>query len=130
VDFKAKVGTPVFTPFPGKVTRVNWNFKYNGDCIEIDHAKQGIKTVYLHLNKVVVKPGQVVKGGQKIGESGNTGRTFAPHLHYEIRHGKNKDKIYNPFKIKHHHTYHRKIPATELDSFLGYVKVSRRLLEG
>ncbi len=129
IDFKAEVGTPVYAPFPGTVTRINWNFKYNGDCIEIDHPREGIKTVYLHLNKVVVKPGNFVEKGQKIGESGNTGRTFAPHLHYEIRHRKNKDKIMDPFRFKHHNTHHKKIPPEEIKTFHSLVKIYEKLLE-
>jgi murein DD-endopeptidase len=42
-------------------------------------------TVYMHLSKLLVKPGQKIKQGQKIGLSGNTGRSTGPHLHYEFR---------------------------------------------
>ncbi|OGW19168.1 MAG: hypothetical protein A3K09_05265, partial [Nitrospinae bacterium RIFCSPLOWO2_12_FULL_47_7] len=52
-DFKADIGTPVFAAFEGKVARVNWNFKMNGDCVEIEHTQTGVKTLYLHLNKVL-----------------------------------------------------------------------------
>ncbi len=108
-DFKVEVGTLVYSGFPGKVTRVNWNVRANGYCIEIDHQKLGIKTLYLHLSRVKVKPGQTIRAGQQIAESGNTGRTFAPHLHYEIQHRRNKKTIYNPFTFKHHKSYTRKI---------------------
>ncbi len=127
-DFKAEVGTPVYSPFSGKVTRINWNFRYNGDCVEIDHPREDIKTVYLHLNKVDVKPGSSVKRGQKIGESGNTGRSFAPHLHYEIRYRNNKKKVHDPFKFKHHHTYYKKIPPEEMDNFRAFVEKTKNIL--
>ena len=128
-DFKAPVGTPVYSGFKGKVTRVNWNVRANGYCVEIDHPQKGIKTLYLHLSRVLVKPGQTIKGGQKIAESGNTGRTFAPHLHYEIQHRKNRDRIYNPFKSKHHKHYARKITVDRLEQFKQTVKGYNSLLK-
>tara|TARA_B100000686_G_C16743597_1_gene948114 strand:+ start:295 stop:1503 length:1209 start_codon:yes stop_codon:yes gene_type:complete len=128
-DFKAPVGTPVYSGFKGKVTRANWNVRANGYCVEIDHPKKGIKTLYLHLSRVLVKPGQSIKAGQKIAESGNTGRTFAPHLHYEIQHRKNRDRIFNPFTSKHHKHYIRNIPADHLDKFHTLVKQYDSLLK-
>jgi len=128
-DFKAPVGTPVYSGFKGKVTRANWNVRANGYCVEIDHPNKGIKTLYLHLSRVLVKPGQIIKAGQKIAESGNTGRTFAPHLHYEIQHRKNRGRIYNPFKSKHHKHYTRKIPTDNLEQFYNLVKRYDSLLK-
>ena len=57
-DFKAEVGTPVFSSFPGRVTRTNWNTRKNGFCVEVDHPDKGVKTLYLHLDKVLVRPGR------------------------------------------------------------------------
>ena len=128
-DFKAPVGTPVYSGFEGKVTRANWNTRANGYCVEIDHPRQGIKTLYLHLSRVLVKRGQTIKQGQKIAESGNTGRTFAPHLHYEIQHRKNKNRIYNPFKSKYHKHYTRKIPKSHMEQFQKTVKHYDSLLK-
>jgi murein DD-endopeptidase MepM/ murein hydrolase activator NlpD len=116
-DFKANVGTPIFASFEGKVTRTNWNTRANGYCIEIDHPREGVKTLYLHLSKVKVKKGTYVKQGEMIAESGNTGRTFAPHLHFEIKHRKNKDRIYSPFNFKHFKSYNRTISAAHQDGF-------------
>jgi murein DD-endopeptidase len=116
-DFKAEVGTPIYSGFAGKVTRTSWNVRANGYCVEIDHPELGIKTLYLHLSRVQVKPGQTIKAGQQIAESGNTGRTFAPHLHYEIQKRKNKKIIYNPFTFKHHKSYTRKIPSKYFPTF-------------
>ena len=128
-DFKAPVGTPVYSGFKGKVTRANWNVRANGYCVEIDHPEKGVKTLYLHLSRVLVKPGQTIKAGQQIAESGNTGRTFAPHLHYEIQHRKNRDRIYNPFKSKHHKHYTRKIPVNSLEQFKDTLKHYDSLLK-
>jgi len=121
-DFKAPVGTPVYSGFKGIVNRVNWNVRANGYCVEIDHPDKDIKTLYLHLSRVFVKPGQTIKPGQQIAESGNTGRTFAPHLHYEIQHRKNRNLIYNPFKSKHHKYYTRKISIDHLEQFKENLK--------
>ena len=128
-DFKAEVGTPIYSGFPGKVTRTNWNVRANGYCVEIDHPKLGIKTLYLHLSRVKVKPGQTIRVGQQIAESGNTGRTFAPHLHYEIQKRKNKKIIYNPFTFKHHKSYTRKIPPQHYQSFQKTVKLFNSVIK-
>ncbi|MZH45857.1 MAG: M23 family metallopeptidase [Nitrospinae bacterium] len=122
-DFKAEEGTPVYSGFAGKVTRTNWNVRANGYCIEIDHPKLGIKTLYLHLSRVKVKRGQTIKAGQQIAESGNTGRTFAPHLHYEIQNRKNKKRVYSPFTSKYHKSYVRRIPQEHLNAFLKNVSL-------
>lgn len=116
-DFKADIGTAVHATFDGTVSRVNWNFKMNGDCVEIEHPQKGIKTLYLHLNKVLVKRGDVVKQGQQIAESGNTGRSFAPHLHYEIQGLDDKKVIHSPFKSKFHQTYFREIPKENKEDY-------------
>lgn len=129
LDFKTEAGTPVYSPFAGQVTRVNWNFRANGNCIEIDHPREGIKTVYIHLNKNLVRSGQTVKSGQAIAEAGNTGKSFAPHLHYEIRHRTEKEKIYNPFEFKYHKTYYRKIPDKDMASFQAYTQKAAELLK-
>ena len=128
-DFKAEVGTPIYSGFSGKVTRTNWNVRANGYCVEIDHPKLGIKTLYLHLSRVKVKPGQTIRVGQQIAESGNTGRTFAPHLHYEIQKRKNKKIIYNPFTFKHHKSYTRKIPSQHYPSFQKTVKLYNAVIK-
>jgi murein DD-endopeptidase len=116
-DFKAKVGTPIRSTFYGRVIRINWNRRANGYCVEIDHPIQKIKTRYLHLSRALVKPRQYVKQGELIGESGNTGRSFAPHLHYEVRGRGKKKTVYNPFDFKYHKTYHRNISDKERGKF-------------
>ncbi len=120
-DFKTKVGTPIHATFEARVSRVNWNRGNNGMCVELTHPAQGVRTLYLHLNKVHVKAGQYVKAGDIIGEAGNTGHSFAPHLHYEMRSLKNKNKILNPFKTRLHPTY-RQIVKDKA----GFKKSARR----
>ena len=87
MDFKAPVGTPTVTPKSGKVTRVNFgNFRYNGNCVEIEFS-DGTLAKYLHMEKILVKEGQYVKAGTTVALVGNTGRSYAPHLHYQLNKG-------------------------------------------
>ena len=116
-DFKTEVGTPIHATFNGRITRTSWNVRANGYCVEIDHPKQKVKTRYLHLSRVLVKPGQYVKQGEIIAESGNTGHSFAPHLHYEVRGRGKKKTVYNPFDFKYHKTYHRNISSQASEEF-------------
>jgi murein DD-endopeptidase MepM/ murein hydrolase activator NlpD len=129
-DFKAEVGTPIYSGFDGKVLRANWNVHANGYCVEIDHPKLGIKTIYLHLSRVKVKRGQTIKAGQQIAESGNTGRTFAPHLHYEMQNRNNKKTIYNPFTSKYHKSYTRNIPPQHQQAFQKTVNLYNSMIKG
>lgn len=108
-DFKAAMGTPVYAPFGGQVLRANWNRRLNGLCLELDHSRQGVLTLYLHLQDIQVKPGQTIKAGQLIAHTGNSGRSYAPHLHYEIRARNNRDKILNPFRTSHHRHFQRTV---------------------
>ncbi|MFQ5444743.1 MAG: M23 family metallopeptidase, partial [Nitrospinales bacterium] len=116
-DFKTEVGTDVFASFGGRVTRTNWNRRANGYCVELDHPRKGVKTLYLHLSRVLVKPGQFVKQGDKIAETGNTGRTFAPHLHYEIKSRGKRKIVYNPFNFKYIKSFYQEVPREEWESF-------------
>ncbi len=128
-DFKAEVGTPIFSSFPGRVTRTNWNTRKNGYCIEIDHPDKGVKTLYLHLDKVLVRPGQWVGQGIKIGRSGNTGRSYAPHLHYEIKSRDRKKTVYNPFIFKYHKKYSRTISNQHRKDFEKAIRLYDSLLQ-
>jgi len=66
----------------GKVTYTGWLGGY-GKTVVIAHPG-GWKTLYGHLSRIIVRPGQYVKQGQSVGKSGNTGRSTGPHLHFEI----------------------------------------------
>lgn len=83
IDIAARRGTPVFAPAEGTVERVGRRRGY-GLQVFIAHG-HGLLTSYAHLNKALVKAGQKVRKGQKIGIVGNTGRSTGPHLHYEVR---------------------------------------------
>lgn len=87
LDLGAPEGTPVVAPGPGKVVFAGARGAY-GLLVEIKHAN-GLTTRYAHLSKILVKPGQNLKTGARIGLVGSTGRSTGPHLHYEIsRNGK------------------------------------------
>jgi len=83
VDIAVPRGTPVFAAAGGVVRVAGWNGGY-GNAVFIDHGF-GMSTVYAHLHRISVRVGQQVTTGQQIGLVGSTGRSTAPHLHYEVR---------------------------------------------
>ena len=82
IDIATRAGTPVVAPADGTVTFVGSKGAL-GRAVIIDHG-YGMVTRYGHLKKFLVKAGTHVKRGDKIGLVGNTGRSTAPHLHYEV----------------------------------------------
>ena len=83
-DITVKTGTPIYAPADGIVKRAYYAGGF-GNHIKLQHGA-GYTTLYAHLSKIKVKHGQKVKRGDIIGLTGNTGRSTAPHLHYEIHH--------------------------------------------
>ncbi|HHP7240055.1 MAG TPA: M23 family metallopeptidase [Cyclobacteriaceae bacterium] len=83
IDFSAPIGTPVYATGDGVVKMVRTSYGGYGKRVEIDHGF-GFITRYAHLDSYIVKRGQEVKRGECIGYVGNTGKSTAPHLHYEI----------------------------------------------
>jgi murein DD-endopeptidase MepM/ murein hydrolase activator NlpD len=83
LDFAAKTGTEVKTTADGQVSFVGWDEIY-GFLVAIDH-QNAYQTFYGHNSKILVEVGDNVRRGEVIALSGNTGRSSAPHLHYEIR---------------------------------------------
>ena len=81
-DFSVPTGTPIFAPADGVVKRAYYIGGF-GNHIKLSHAS-GYSTTFAHLSKIFVRHGQKVKRGDVIGETGNTGRSTAPHLHYEV----------------------------------------------
>ena len=93
IDLKAKKKTPVFATADGIVTYVqSRNIGDFGRVIKIQH-NYGFETIYAHLNKTNVKVGDIIRKNQEIGLSGNSGRSTAAHLHYEIKYA---SKVLNP----------------------------------
>ncbi len=85
LDFVVPVGTPVHVTADGVVLAVQQQRGY-GRVVKVDHGN-GLITVYAHLDKVLVRKGDHLKRWDVIARSGNTGRSSAPHLHYEVRQG-------------------------------------------
>lgn len=94
VDFPVPPGTPIFAAANGMVVTAEFNAGY-GNMIEIDHGNDLI-TRYAHASKLLVKPGTLVKRGQKVALSGSSGRSTGPHLHFEVRY---KGAAQNPFRF-------------------------------
>lgn len=81
-DFKAKDGTPVAAMNRG-IVRLARTYQVYGKTIIIDHGF-GLQTLYMHLSKIKVNEGELVKRGQTIGLSGGTGYAESPHLHVSV----------------------------------------------
>ena len=91
MDFVAPTGTEIFATGDGTISRAGWEQGY-GNCVKISHGF-GYETLYAHMSKIKVRIGQRVKRGDVIGLVGNTGKSTAPHLHYEVHY---KGQIMNP----------------------------------
>lgn len=109
MDFTAPRGTPVYASGDGTVSRADATASGYGKHIRITHG-YGYESLYAHLNAYNVKKGQKVKRGDLIGFVGSTGRSEAPHLHYEIF--KEGERI-NPI-----HFYYGKLSPAEFDELL------------
>ncbi len=83
IDIKGVLGDRVCATADGIVQRCDWYSGY-GNAVVLDHGF-GLSTLYGHLSRVNVAPGQQVKAGGTIGFLGSTGRSTGPHVHYEIR---------------------------------------------
>jgi murein DD-endopeptidase MepM/ murein hydrolase activator NlpD len=92
MDFPCKTGTPCRATGDGTVIGAETNYWGYGNCVIVDHGF-GYNTLYAHLSEFKVKPGEKIKRGDVIGLAGSTGKSTAPHLHYEVH--KNGEKL-NP----------------------------------
>ncbi len=104
MDFTAKTGTPIFASGDGIVARADNSASGFGNHIVIRHG-YGYESLYAHLSKYKCRAGQRVKRGDIIGYVGNTGRSEAPHLHYEVH---KNGKVVNPLNF-----YYGSISAVE-----------------
>lgn len=83
IDLVAPAGTQILATSPGLVAEAGWCGGY-GFCVTVDHG-DGYHTLYGHLSRVDVTPGERVSSGQRLGLVGSTGQSTGPHLHYEVR---------------------------------------------
>lgn len=110
VDFKTPLGSTVKAPFDGTVSRVNWHWKMNGNSVELKEASGRHRTaLFLHLSELPreTRAGLDLKRGQWFARSGNTGHSFAPHLHYQLMSA--DGKLLDPFADPQ--ASHRPLPA-------------------
>lgn len=98
IDFLADMGSPVVAAAGGVVIFAGFHPQY-GNVVDIDHGND-LLTRYAHLSKLLVKEGDIVQRGHRIGLSGSTGRSTGPHLHFEVRY---KGVAQNParFVLQH-----------------------------
>ena len=84
VDIAAPLGTPIYAPAAGVVGLADEDLYFEGAMVMIDHG-QGLNSLYLHVNDVFVKPGDVVERGDLIAEVGSKGRSTGPHLCWRLK---------------------------------------------
>lgn len=120
MDFTAPRGTPIYASGDGVVTRADNRAVGYGNHITIDHG-YGYESLYAHLYKYNVRPNQKVKRGDLIGFVGSTGRSEAPHLHYEIL--KDGERI-NPINF-----YYGNLSAEEFSKLLEKAQLENQSLD-
>ena len=120
MDFTAPRGTPVYATGNGIVKRADNSSSGYGKHIRIDHG-YGYVSLYAHLYKYNVRVNQRVKRGDIIGYVGSTGRSEAPHLHYEVF--KDDERI-NPINF-----YYGNLSATEFNELLRKASLENQSLD-
>ena len=106
VDISAPIGTEVRTTAEGVVVQAEMVAGGYGRLMIVDHGG-GFQTYYAHLSKILVRAGQEVRRGEVIGQVGTSGRTTAPHLHYEVRVG---GTPMNPYRYLANSSVFRQVP--------------------
>ena len=109
VDFSAPQGTPIYATGNGTVKKTKKSRRGFGNHIVIDHG-YGYESLYAHMQKYTVRRGQKVKRGDLIGYVGNSGKSTAPHLHYEVH----KDGR----KVNPAYYFHNDLTPEEFDRML------------
>jgi len=94
LDFTAPQGTPIYATADGVVAKASFSDRGYGNHVVINHG-YGYETLYGHMLRIKVRPGQPVKRGEVIGWVGSTGKSTGPHCHYEVhKNGQKIDPVY------------------------------------
>ncbi len=101
IDIDLITGDTVVCAFDGVVRYSGWNRGGYGNLIIIRHFN-GLETYYAHLSKRFVGNNQIIKAGEPIGLGGSTGRSYSPHLHFEVRY---KDNPFDPLSFINPETF-------------------------
>ena len=84
IDYACPIGTSILASEEGTVILAGWDNTGYGNMVVVRHPDLNV-SIYAHLSLISVKVSQKVRQGEKIGESGNTGNSTGPHLHFEMR---------------------------------------------
>jgi murein DD-endopeptidase MepM/ murein hydrolase activator NlpD len=84
VDIVLEANAPIFAAADGVVVHAGWDNTGYGRMVWLDHGN-GLRTLYAHLNAVLVERGQIVLQGQQVGRAGSSGHSTGPHLHFEVK---------------------------------------------
>jgi len=109
MDFTAPKGTEIYATGDGKIKKARRSRRGYGNHVIIDHG-YGYQTLYAHMSKIIVRPGQKIKRGEVIGFVGNSGASVGPHLHYEV--------IKNGHKINPVNFYYNDLSPEEYDKMI------------
>lgn len=120
VDFSAPQGTPIYASGAGTVIKTKRSRRGYGNTVTIDHG-YGYVTFYAHVKDIKVKKGDKVSRGQIIATVGNTGKSTAPHLHYEVR---KNDKTVNPI-----YYFFNDLSPDEFETILSLSKLPNQSLD-
>ncbi|MDE3252181.1 MAG: M23 family metallopeptidase [Bacteroidota bacterium] len=119
LDFSAPIGTPIYATADGKVVDAGFNTGGYGNRVVINHGF-GYETLYGHMVRIKARVGEMVKRGEVIGYVGNSGKSTAPHCHYEVhKRGIAVDPIYYFYNDLNAEQFDRilKLAATSNQSF-------------
>ncbi len=116
VDFSAPKGTPIYATGDGTVLMTKSTYSGFGNHVKIDHGF-GYVTLYGHMDSFIVKKGEKVKRGDLIGYVGNTGKSTAPHLHYEVhKQGKKINPVHYFTKDLNHEEYEEILRLSSIEN--------------
>ena len=131
IDLRAKMKTPIYATADAIVEYANYHKTSGyGRLIILDH-NFGFKTLFGHLNKIVVHTGDFVKKGDLIGYTGNSGLSNGPHLHYEVRY---VGMVLNPlpflkWNLRNYNKIFKKEKKIKWQSLIKAIKWQKRLLQ-